>query len=220
VARDTTFSKNIFINCPFDNKYQPILRALLFTLIYCEYEPRIASERSDSLELRLPKIKELIRKSKYSIHDLSRMKTYKIGDLPRFNMPFEIGIDYGCRAYGAKKHKSRQCLILAEKRYGYQKALSDLSGVDIASHNSNQRNLIKQVRNWIRGTLTTKDIESPSVLWNYYLEFTAHFGMAVQDKSFTKKDIEDMPVVEYMDYVKSWAKKKKETLKQKNQPGT
>ena len=63
---------NVFINCPFDNQYFPLLKALLFALIYIGKQPQI-SETTDSGEARLHKIKELMLESKYSIHDLSRI---------------------------------------------------------------------------------------------------------------------------------------------------
>lgn len=50
---------NVFINCPFDPAYLPKLRAMLFTIIYLGYTPRIASERSDVGESRLEKLREL-----------------------------------------------------------------------------------------------------------------------------------------------------------------
>jgi len=43
-----SFDKNIFINCPFDREYLPLLRPLLFTVVECGLEPRIASERPDA----------------------------------------------------------------------------------------------------------------------------------------------------------------------------
>ncbi|MEP7011624.1 MAG: hypothetical protein ABJC13_14975, partial [Acidobacteriota bacterium] len=66
-----SFESNVFINCPFDATYLPLLRPLLFTVVFLGYSPRIASERFDSGENRIDKICSLIRESKYSIHDLS-----------------------------------------------------------------------------------------------------------------------------------------------------
>lgn len=56
-----------------------MLRSLLFTVVDCGLEPRIASESSDSGEIRVEKIKNLIRESRYSIHDISRMEAIKRG---------------------------------------------------------------------------------------------------------------------------------------------
>jgi hypothetical protein len=57
------YELNVFVNCPFDDKYLTLLRPLLFTIVYLGYRPRIASERSDSGENRLDKICELIQQS-------------------------------------------------------------------------------------------------------------------------------------------------------------
>ncbi len=93
------FEKNIFINCPFDDDYFPLLKPLLYTIKKIGFNPRISLERNDSGEIRLHKIKELIESSKYSIHDLSRAKAKKVGEYFRQNMPFELGLDLGCRDY-------------------------------------------------------------------------------------------------------------------------
>ncbi|MBC8144379.1 MAG: hypothetical protein H7X80_02270 [bacterium] len=41
------FDSNVFINCPFDDEYESLLRPLLFTIIWLEYNPKIAVERKD-----------------------------------------------------------------------------------------------------------------------------------------------------------------------------
>jgi len=64
------FEKNVFINCPFDNEYFPILQSIIFTIIYLDYNPLI-SETTNSRVSRLLKIKKLITNSKFSIHDIS-----------------------------------------------------------------------------------------------------------------------------------------------------
>ena len=69
------FDRNVFINCPFDSDYFPLLRPLLFSIVYLGFNPKIALETSDSGELRVDKICELIKASKYSVHDLSRLKS-------------------------------------------------------------------------------------------------------------------------------------------------
>ncbi len=120
------FERNVFINCPFDPEYRPLLRAILCTVIYCNLKPRIATEGADSGEVRIKKIVDLIKESKYSIHDISRMEPLEEGDLPRFNMPFELGIDFGCRASSKRgKLSTKKCLILEKERFRYQRVLSD-----------------------------------------------------------------------------------------------
>ena len=55
----------------------------------------------ESKDKKFEKIKKLIRQSRYSVHDISRMEALKEGALPRFNMPFELGLDLGGRAFGS-----------------------------------------------------------------------------------------------------------------------
>lgn len=111
------FEANVFINCPFDAKYLRLLRPLLFTVIYLRLKPRIALEAIDSGELRLTKIVELIRDSKFSIHDLSRSEAASIGEYYRLNMPFELGIDFGCRLFGKPGQRNKRTLVLEAKQH-------------------------------------------------------------------------------------------------------
>ena len=91
------FERQVFINCPFDAGYRPLLQALLFTLLDAGMEPRIALESADSGQTRVQKLYQLIRDCGLSIHDISRMEPLAAGELPRFNLPFELGLDLGCR---------------------------------------------------------------------------------------------------------------------------
>ena len=138
---DPDFDKNVFINCPFDSAYDTLLRPLLFTILYFDFNPKIATERSDSGEQRINKICELIESSKYSIHDLSRIKSSKKNEFSRHNMPFELGIDYGSRKFAGKHFDEKKFLVIAKERFDYMKALSDLSGVDIKTHNEDIEDL-------------------------------------------------------------------------------
>jgi hypothetical protein len=109
VSSDTVpFDNNVFVNCPFDASYCALVRPLLFTIIYLKLKPRIALERSDSGEPRIEKIFELIRESRYGIHDLSRIEASTVGEIFRLNMPFELGIDVGCRRFGRGRQRRRR----------------------------------------------------------------------------------------------------------------
>lgn len=141
------FDKNVFINCPFDEEYTKLLQPLVFTILYLDFEPRIATERSDSGEQRIDKICELIFQSKYSIHDLSRLQSQKKSEFYRLNMPFELGIDYGLRKFADNYLQEKNFLVLEKDRFNYAKAISDISGVDIKSHNNDPIKIIRGVRN-------------------------------------------------------------------------
>ncbi|MBK7937675.1 MAG: hypothetical protein IPJ82_11535 [Lewinellaceae bacterium] len=144
------FERNVFINCPFDDEYRLLLKPLLFTLRYCKLTPRIASERLDSSEIRLEKILEIIQDSKYSIHDLSRIKSSKKGEYYRLNMPLEIGLDLGCKVFhSGEKYRGKNSLILEGERYSLHKGLSDLSGSDVKCHDNDAEKMVESVRSWL-----------------------------------------------------------------------
>jgi len=141
-----SFHRKVFINCPFDPAYRTLLQPLLFTILYLDFAPLIC-ETESSGNIRVKKIIRLIRASKYSIHDISRNETVVAGDLPRFNMPYEMGLDIGCQTFtGIRKLKGKRCLILERDQYRYQQFISDISGQDIKSHNNDPEILIRKLR--------------------------------------------------------------------------
>jgi hypothetical protein len=149
------------------------------------------------------KIKALIRSSKYSIHDISRMEPLKEGDLPRFNLPFELGLDLGCRTYGKGRLATKKCLILEKDSYRYMSVISDISGNDIRAHNSNDQSLIREVRNWIR-TQKNEPIPSAHKIWRNFNIFHIYFIEKCERKGYDSVDIEQMPITEYIYFVKEW----------------
>lgn len=201
------YSKNVFINCPFDDDYLPLLRPLLFTVVYLEFEPRISLESLDSGRPRVQKIVSLIRASKYGIHDISRLKAKKAGELFRLNMPFELGIDVGCRSYKGGKWAKKKCLILESERYRFQAAISDLSNSDILVHNDEPKRVVTAVRNWLnnQAKLTA---DGPSRIWGAFNEFMADNFVALKGKGFSKTDIKNLPVDELLKNMKAWVAKR------------
>jgi len=200
---NNNFSKNVFINCPFDDKFIPLLRSILFTIIYLGFNPRIALERFDSGEARINKIIDLIKASKFSIHDLSRIKSSEKSEFFRFNMPFELGLDIGCKIFKNGQTNEKKCLILEKERYRYQKALSDLSNSDIKNHNNEPEEAIHQIRNWfVINELERAD--SGTKIWESFNEFMADFYLRRKEEGFLEKDILSMPITEFMSFIKEW----------------
>ncbi len=115
------YENNVFINCPFDEEYKPILEAIIFVVHDAGFIARCALEISNAAQNRYEKIVEIISKCKYGIHDISRTELAPENLLPRFNMPLELGIFLGCRKFGNAKHRMKVCLILDREPYRYQK---------------------------------------------------------------------------------------------------
>ena len=198
------FRASVFINCPFDEPYKSLLRPILFTLLYAGLSPRLASEKSDSLEQRIEKILRLIKECKYSIHDLSRLKSEKAKEFSRLNMPFELGIEYGCRRIANNHLRTKRSLILEKKRYDIQKALSDLNGVDIKSHNNNPARTVQALQHWLIETVGMRDIDSPSVIWDRFNEFSYDFYVRRKAQGYSRNDLKMMPIPQYIRFIRQW----------------
>ena len=143
------WSRSVFINCPFDPEYKPLFRAACFAILACGYAPRCALDYSDSGAMRFTEIVKMITECGLSIHDISRVELDKDSQLPRFNMPLELGADLGLRLEGPAKQRSRRILILDAEAHRYDKTLSDISGMDIETHGNIVDRVIKHVRDWL-----------------------------------------------------------------------
>ena len=141
--------RSVFINCPFDSDYQPLLRAMCFTMLACGYAPRCALDFSDSGAIRFQEIVRIITECDLSVHDISRVELDRRSGLPRFNMPLELGADLGLRLPGPARQRARKTLILDAEKHRYDKTLSDISGMDIEAHGNEVANIIKHVRDWL-----------------------------------------------------------------------
>ncbi|MBV8636179.1 MAG: hypothetical protein JO002_16925 [Burkholderiaceae bacterium] len=149
MEKPADFDTTVFLNCPADERYTPLLRAIVFTVLICDFTPRSALQELDGGTVRLDKIRRLIACSRLGIHDISRTEVDKRSGLPRFNMPFELGLDLGARAFGAEHLTSKQVLILDSEQYRFQQFLSDIAGQDIAAHKGHPELAIEKVRAWL-----------------------------------------------------------------------
>ncbi len=140
---------SVFINCPFDDEYRPLLRAMCFAVLACGYIPRCALDFSDSGAVRFHEIVGLITACDRSIHDISRVELDRQTKLPRFNMPLELGADLGLRLAGPANQRTRRTLVLDTERHRYDVTLSDISGMDIEAHGNDTRRVIGLVRDWL-----------------------------------------------------------------------
>lgn len=142
-----TYRQSVFINAPFDRKYEKFLNLITFVILHASFFPRCAKEAYDSGEIRLDKISRIIKECRLGFHDISRTDL-DANKLPRFNMPFELGLFLGAKFYGSANQSKKICLILDREPYRYQEFLSDISGQDISAHRDSESLLVKILRNW------------------------------------------------------------------------
>ena len=171
-SRRTPYGDSVFINCPFDDEYEPIFRAVVLTVTLCGFVPRSTLEHDDASQVRIEKIYRLIGSSALGIHDVSRTELDAENQLPRFNMPLELGVFLGAKRFGAGRHHSKRCLILDRERYRFQKFISDIAGQDIKAHGNNPETVIRVVRDWLRNAVGHGSMPGGSHLWARFQKFT------------------------------------------------
>lgn len=171
MSKANSYSDSVFINCPFDREYQRLFRAIIFTAFDCGFVAHSAYEIGD--DIRLMKILKIISGCRYSIHDLSRVKLDPRTKLPRFNMPFELGIVVGMKYSG--KMKNSAFLVLEKKKFDYQKCISDIAGMDTKAHGNKVDEVISIVRDWLQKTSGRKNIPgSKAIIDRYKMYSKAH----------------------------------------------
>ena len=161
----------VFLNVPFDTAYRPLFEAMVFAVLDCGFQPRCALETTDAGQVRVQKIAAIIRECALGIHDISRTGLDKESRLPRFNVPFELGLFLGAKWFGNQIQRRKNTLILDCERYRYQQFLSDIAGQDIKAHQNKPEMLIKAVRNWLRDTQPTRPMPSGGVIAARYRRF-------------------------------------------------
>jgi len=200
VIRVADYSRNVFINCPFDEEYDPVFKAIIFTVHRCGFRLRCAKEFQDSSNIRIRNIRNLIGECKYSIHDLSRVTAETTGQLPRFNMPLELGICIGAIEFGTKKHKEKEYLILESEQFRFKQFISDISGQDIKAHRGKPSEAIKCVRDWLVKK-TPEVIPSAGIVSANYEDFLADLPALCEVNDWLPAEL---TFDEYSSLVTSW----------------
>jgi hypothetical protein len=134
--------QSVFLNVPFDKEYSPLFLALIAGLTALGRSPRCVLEVPSGGLNRLDRIFGLVANCGASIHDLSRVTLSGDLNLPRFNMPFELGM-----AYALSKVGPHSFFLLEEQPYRLQISLSDLNGHDPQIHDGTQSGVLRCVLN-------------------------------------------------------------------------
>jgi hypothetical protein len=196
-------SASVFINCPFDQQYQPLFEAIVFCVVACGFVPRCTLELTDAGEVRIENIYRLIAQCNHGIHDISRTEVadqpYR---LPRFNMPLELGIFLGAKRFGARTAKKR-CLIMDREPYRYKRFISDIGGQDIKAHG---RSSVKAIRH-VRDLAATSFGQNGNSKWRTdlekYRQFRRELPALAEDAQL---DPTQLTFIDYLQLVISWLK--------------
>jgi hypothetical protein len=196
-----TTSVGVFINCPFDDQYQPLFEAVVFCVAACGFLPRCTLEHSDAADVRIDNIYSLIGLCNHSIHDISRTEVEdQPYELPRFNMPLELGIFLGAKRFGTRSSHKR-CLIMDRAPYRYKRFISDIGGQDIKAHSKSRPKAIRHVRDWLQAAPGKAAIPGGKRIWMKYLQFRRELPVIADEAQLESNQL---TFIDYLQMVTTW----------------
>ena len=186
--------RDVFINCPFTADYQNHFQAIVFTVVRSGFTPRCARESDDGGEVRFEKICRIISGCPCAVHDISKTEPDADSGLPRFNMPFELGLFLGAKRFGGRPHRQKKSLIFDRAPFRYQSFISDISGQDIHPHNGKVDQLIRELATWLRDQARDPKVPGGIAVADEYSKFKVDLpsiagDMQLQLSELTFKDL-------------------------------
>jgi hypothetical protein len=139
---------DVFLNIPFAPTHEFLYIALVAGLTALRLNPRCVLEIPPQ-QHRLQRLFDHIRGCAFSIHDLSHVKLSpgKGSRVPRFNMPFELGIAVAIALAEQQTKDQHQFRIFEAQPFRLQKSLSDVLGHDPYVHRGSADGVLEAVLN-------------------------------------------------------------------------
>lgn len=137
---------DVFVNVPFDPEYEPLFIALISGLASLGLRPRSVLEVTTTKD-RLNRLVSLLETTSFSVHDISRVQlSGKSHRLPRFNMPFELGLAVAVAQLAKKRSWNHEWRVFEAVNYRLQTSLSDLNGYDPLIHGGTPDGMLRKLR--------------------------------------------------------------------------
>lgn len=203
--RRTSYNRSIFFNYPIDAKYTPLFRAVVFAVLRCNHTVRCAEEEDDASEIRLNKILRMISECRFGIHDLSRTQLSRRSRLPRFNMPFELGLFLAAKHFGGNEHDRKVCLVFENTKHSYEAFISDIKGQDVFPHENSPRTMVVRIRDWLAANSTTSHLPGGQSIWQDYRSFQRGFRNQCRRNKLQEKEL---TFGDYVNLVYEWIEKR------------
>ena len=141
--RGAAHGTDVFINCPFDARFEPLYLAYIAGLAGLSLTPRCVLEVPAGGSSRLDRMFRLISSCRWSVHDLSCVTLdVRAPRVPRFNMPFELGLAAALGMTGPHRW-----FILEARAHRLQKSMSDVNGIDPLIHEGSARGVLRELTN-------------------------------------------------------------------------
>jgi hypothetical protein len=153
---------SVFLNIPYDATFERLFLAYIAGVSAFGFTPRATLEIPFG-ERRLDRILSLIRQSRYSIHDLSRVQLdRKAPRTPRFNMPFELGLTV---ALERSVHPNHSWIVCETVAHRIKKSLSDLDGTDAYIHGGTVGGVFRELGNAFVGSSRQPTVAAMSTIY-------------------------------------------------------
>ncbi len=110
----------------------------------------------------------------------------------------------GCRRFGGSQYSDKKCLILSDKPYQYQAAISDIAGNDIMVHKNDSFTLVEKVRNWLVDVADVISAPPPSRIWKRFNQFQTEYFQILSADGWSADDIAKQPFREQTSQMQNW----------------
>ena len=132
--------ESVFLNVPYDKPFEDLYLAYIVGLT--QLGLAVNATLAVPNQGRLETIIELIERSDFSIHDLSRIELSR--GIPRFNMPVELGVALYRSHVSRGRHR---VFVFESKAFRTQRSTSDINGIDPQIHGGTPRGVMAGLRN-------------------------------------------------------------------------
>jgi len=205
------YDLNVFINCPFDDQFKPLLQAIAFAIHSCGFVARCAQEDS-AQNVRFTRILDIIGECRFGIHDLSRINL-EADVMPRNNMPLELGVFIGTQRFGTPYDYEKEYLVLDSIPHRYKEHITDLGGEDPSIHKNDPAEVIRCVREWLKPRARQSEqkmIASPSILFEQLELFQQEAPEICERRSLR---FTELTFSEYTEILTEWLDEKRKLVK-------
>ena len=176
----------VFVNCPFDDDYVCVFRAIVFAIHDLGFQARRA-QIDDGEVVHVQRIHAESKGSLYSTRDISQVEPGGTLQLPRFNMPFEPGIARSMHAAGRPLH---HMLLLEKEPNLHNASMSDAAGMDAKIHAGEPALAFEAVRAFFRTKSDTgRPMRGGENIAKRYALFEAKLPASAAAAKISKKEV-------------------------------
>ena len=125
--------------------------------------------------------------------------------MPSFNVPLELGLFLGAQKYEALTTRQKKSLIMDKAKFRYQEFISDLAGIEIASHGGEARLLISIIRNWL-SAYSKQHLPGNNMIWKQFRLFNSAVPEITKDLNIKGYEL---AYTDYIFMMDSWLREHK-----------